>query len=115
MLGLVVVMATAGKFIGCAGTARLNGIPWRESCVIGILMNTRGLVELIVLNLGLQAKILDVEIFTIVRTHPPTLLLFPFSFSFSFSLPTHPPTYPPKQMVMMALLTTFITVSQCRR
>lgn len=77
LLVLVVLMATAGKFIGCAGAARLNGIPWRESCVIGILMNTRGLVELIVLNLGLQAKMLDVEIFTI--------------------------------MVMMALITTFIT------
>lgn len=36
LLVLVVLMATAGKFIGCAGTARLNGIPWRESAVIGM-------------------------------------------------------------------------------
>lgn len=36
MLVLVVLMATAGKFIGCAGTARINGIPWRESAVIGM-------------------------------------------------------------------------------
>lgn len=36
MLVLVVLMATAGKFIGCAGTARINGIPLRESAVIGM-------------------------------------------------------------------------------
>lgn len=36
MLVLVVLMATAGKFIGCAGTARISGIPWRESAVIGM-------------------------------------------------------------------------------
>lgn len=41
--------------------------PTIHSCTTNSLMNTRGLVELIVLNLGLQAKILDVEIFTIVR------------------------------------------------
>lgn len=44
-----------GKFFGCMFTARLTtDLNWRESCTVGVLMNTKGLVELIVLNIGTQ-------------------------------------------------------------
>src|SRR5262249_13861589 len=48
--GAIIVVATAGKFGGSAAAARLTGLGWRDSAAIGTLMNTRGLMELIVLN-----------------------------------------------------------------
>lgn len=63
---LVCVVASFGKFIGCGGTALLSGMSLRESAVVASLMNTRGLVELIVLNLGLQAGILSVRTFSVM-------------------------------------------------
>jgi Kef-type K+ transport system membrane component KefB len=63
----VTVVAFSAKFIGCAVAARLNGMVWRESFSIGALMSCKGLVELIVLNIGLQAKILSTRVFTMVR------------------------------------------------
>lgn len=63
----VTVVAFSAKFIGCAIAARLNGMVWRESFSIGALMSCKGLVELIVLNIGLQAKILSTRVFTMVR------------------------------------------------
>ena len=62
----VVVVAYSTKFIGCTLAARLNGMVWRESFTIGSLMSCKGLVELIVLNIGLQAKIISTQVFTIV-------------------------------------------------
>ncbi|TDZ22794.1 K(+)/H(+) antiporter 1 [Colletotrichum orbiculare MAFF 240422] len=53
------------KIIGATIAARLNGLVWRESFSIGALMSCKGLVELIVLNIGLQAKILSTRTFTI--------------------------------------------------
>lgn len=61
----VTAIAFCGKFIGCSLAARLNGLVWRESFTIGSLMSCKGLVELIVLNIGLQAKILSTRTFTI--------------------------------------------------
>lgn len=61
----VISVAFCAKFLGCALAARLNGLVWRESFSIGALMSCKGLVELIVLNIGLQAKILSVRTFTI--------------------------------------------------
>ena len=63
---LVVVCATAGKFVGAGGAAYLSGMPLRESSVVAVLMNTRGLVELIVLNLGMQSGILNVRTFSVM-------------------------------------------------
>ncbi|KAI9209583.1 Sodium/hydrogen exchanger family-domain-containing protein [Polychytrium aggregatum] len=63
---LVTVVACFGKIVGCGGSAWLLGRPWRESLTIGILMNTKGLVELIVLNLGLEANIISPKTFTIM-------------------------------------------------
>ncbi|KAI9338275.1 Cation/H+ exchanger, partial [Zopfochytrium polystomum] len=62
---LVIVTACAGKLIGCTSAAKLSGLSWRESTAVGILMNTKGLVELIVLNLGLQAGVITSQIFSI--------------------------------------------------
>jgi Kef-type K+ transport system membrane component KefB len=62
----VTIVAFSAKFIGCSIAARLNGLVWRESFAIGSLMSCKGLVELIVLNIGLQAKILSTRVFTVV-------------------------------------------------
>lgn len=55
----VISVAFFAKFIGCTVAARLNGLVWRESFTIGSLMSCKGLVELIVLNIGLNARILS--------------------------------------------------------
>ncbi|KAI9894192.1 MAG: K(+)/H(+) antiporter [Vezdaea aestivalis] len=61
----VLACAFFGKLIGGTIAARLCKLVWRESFTIGVLMSCKGLVELIVLNIGLQAKILSVRVFTI--------------------------------------------------
>ncbi|HKQ29681.1 MAG TPA: cation:proton antiporter [Burkholderiales bacterium] len=63
---LVLLVATVGKFGGAALAARFTGHGWRTSCILGALMNTRGLVELIVLNLGYDLGILSPKMFTIM-------------------------------------------------
>ncbi|KAI8916315.1 Cation/H+ exchanger, partial [Gorgonomyces haynaldii] len=62
---LVIVVACGGKIVGCSAAARLGGLPARESLTVGFLMNTKGLVELIVLNLGLQGGVITQKIFSI--------------------------------------------------
>lgn len=64
-LGLVVLIAVIGKFFGSAIAARYSGASWEESLSIGALMNTRGLMELVVLNIGYELGILGPEIFSI--------------------------------------------------
>lgn len=61
----VTAIAFVGKIAGGTLASRLNGLVWRESLTIGCLMSCKGLVELIVLNIGLQAKILSTRTFTI--------------------------------------------------
>ena len=51
---------------GSAIAARLTGAPWREALTIGALMNTRGLMELVVLNLGYDLGILSPRVFTMM-------------------------------------------------
>jgi len=81
---LIIFAACCGKLVGATMAAKLFKVPWRESFILGILMNTRGLVELIVLNVGLQVGVLDVEVFTmfvlmaIVTTVMTTPLLYLF-------------------------------------
>jgi Kef-type K+ transport system membrane component KefB len=65
-LGLVVLAACAGKFIGAAAGARAQGIAPRKAAAIGILMNTRGLTELVILNIGVTKGVLDGELFTVL-------------------------------------------------
>ncbi|KAJ3181483.1 K(+)/H(+) antiporter [Geranomyces variabilis] len=62
---LVIVVACGGKVIGCTIAARIGGFNWRESLAVGFLMNSKGLVELIVLNLGYTAGVINQKIFTI--------------------------------------------------
>ena len=75
--GLIILVAVAGKFIGSALAAKFVGQSWKNSLTIGALMNTRGLMELVVLNIGYDLGVLTPEVFTM--------------------------------MVIMALLTTFMT------
>ncbi len=75
--GFIILVAVIGKFFGSALAAKFVGQSWRDSFTIGALMNTRGLMELVVLNIGLDLKVLTPEVFTM--------------------------------MVIMALVTTFIT------
>lgn len=63
---LVVVVATAGKFGGTLVAARAVGLSWRHSSALGVLMNTRGLMELIVLNLGLDLGVITPAVFTMM-------------------------------------------------
>lgn len=64
--GLIVLVAITGKFIGSAITARIVGQNWHSSLTIGALMNTRGLMELVVLNIGYDLGILSPEIFSMM-------------------------------------------------
>ncbi|KAL8934350.1 MAG: hypothetical protein Q9216_005955 [Gyalolechia sp. 2 TL-2023] len=82
----VIAVAFFGKIIGGTIAARLCKMVWRESFTVGVLMSCKGLVELIVLNIGLQAKILSQRTFTIFvvmalattfATTPLTTALYP--------------------------------------
>src|SRR5690606_28764768 len=64
--GIVIVVAVVGKFVGSALAAKYVGQSWRDSLTIGALMNTRGLMELIVLNIGKDLGVLDDRIFAIL-------------------------------------------------
>lgn len=61
----VIAIAFIAKFVGGTLGAKVNGLVWRESFTIGAMMSCKGLVELIVLNIGLQARILSTRTFTI--------------------------------------------------
>lgn len=63
---LIIFLATLGKFGGATLAARYSGHSWRESSALGILMNTRGLVELVVLNIGLDMGVLSPRLFTLL-------------------------------------------------
>jgi Kef-type K+ transport system membrane component KefB len=64
--GLIILVATAGKFGGTLAAARLTGQSWRDSAALGALMNTRGLMELIVLNVGLDLGIISPRLFAML-------------------------------------------------
>jgi Kef-type K+ transport system membrane component KefB len=66
LCGLIVVVASAGKFGGSAIAARLTGLTWRDGCALGVLMNTRGLVELIALNIGLDLGVISPTLFAML-------------------------------------------------
>lgn len=63
---LVTVAATLGKFVACGATSYLSGLKKREAVVVAVLMNTRGLIELIVLNLGVTSGILNTQVFSVM-------------------------------------------------
>jgi Kef-type K+ transport system membrane component KefB len=74
---LIILTAIVGKPGGSMISARLTGMSWRDASALGILMNTRGLMELVVLNIGLDRGAVSPELFSM--------------------------------MVLMALITTFMT------
>ena len=84
-LALILAAAVIGKVFGGALGARLGGHGWRDSFAVGSLMNARGMVELIVLKIGLDAGVIGREMFTllllmaIVTTMMTTPMLLYFS------------------------------------
>jgi hypothetical protein len=85
-LSAILLAAVVGKFLGAFGGARLSGLPVRYSAVLGTLMNTRGLTELIVLSIGAEVGLLDARLYTLMvvmalvttaMTGPLLALLYP--------------------------------------
>jgi Kef-type K+ transport system membrane component KefB len=64
--GLIILVAVIGKFVGSALAAKFVGQNWKDSLTIGALMNTRGLMELVVLNIGYDLGVLTPEIFAMM-------------------------------------------------
>lgn len=65
-LALLIVVACAGKLLGAIVPARLSGLSWREAKDLGLLMNTRGLTELVILNAAVSLGVLDGRMFTML-------------------------------------------------
>ncbi|BCJ50275.1 hypothetical protein Asp14428_17500 [Actinoplanes sp. NBRC 14428] len=85
-LGLILTVAIGGKFLGAFAGARLNGMRARPAAALAVLMNTRGLTELIILTVGLQLGVLDGRLYssmvimalvTTALTGPLLQLLYP--------------------------------------
>jgi hypothetical protein len=66
LCALVVIVAILGKYVGTFIAARVSGIDKREASALGWLMNTRGLTELIVLNIGLSLGVISPLLFTML-------------------------------------------------
>lgn len=64
--GFIILTAVTGKFVGSALTAKFLKLSWKDSLTIGALMNTRGLTELIVLNIGYDLGVLGPELFAML-------------------------------------------------
>ena len=64
--GLIILVAVSGKFGGSLLAAKFTGQSWSDSFAIGVLMNTRGLMELIVLNIGYDLGVLSPTVFTMM-------------------------------------------------
>lgn len=64
--GVILLVACVGKIGGTSVAARVTGLPWRDAGVLGVLMNTRGLMELIVLNVGLDLRIISPTLFAML-------------------------------------------------
>jgi Kef-type K+ transport system membrane component KefB len=64
--GAIILVATLGKFGGTFGAARLTGLSWRDAAALGTLMNTRGLMQLIVLNIGLDLGVISPTLFAMM-------------------------------------------------
>lgn len=64
--GLIILVAAAGKLGGSMAAARLSGMPWREAAGLGTLMNTRGLMGLVILDIGLDIKIISPALFSMM-------------------------------------------------
>ncbi len=65
-LPLILLVAIVGKFVGATAAARLQGMPTHKATALGVLMNTRGLTELVILNVGREFGVLDTRLFTML-------------------------------------------------
>ena len=63
---IIILVAIVGKLGGSLAAARAAGMPWRDSAALGILMNTRGLMELVILNIGLDLGIISPALFSMM-------------------------------------------------
>ncbi|HKR86063.1 MAG TPA: cation:proton antiporter [Terriglobales bacterium] len=62
----IIAIAVAGKLTGAASAAMITGVNWKDSLALGVLMNTRGLVELVILNAALDLGVSSTELFTMM-------------------------------------------------
>ncbi|KAG1814783.1 Sodium/hydrogen exchanger family-domain-containing protein [Suillus subaureus] len=88
----IICLAFLGKFGGCTIASRLSGFSWREASTIGALMSCKGLVELIVLNVGLSAGILSQKVFSMFVLEALTLTFM--------TTPLVTALYPPERRVI---------------
>ncbi len=65
-LATLLVLAVTSKIAGPALSARLTGMPWRPALALGVLLNSRGLTELVILQVGYQADIIDQRLLSIL-------------------------------------------------
>ncbi|KAG8214380.1 Sodium/hydrogen exchanger family-domain-containing protein [Butyriboletus roseoflavus] len=93
----IIVLSFSGKFGGCTIASRVAGYGWRESSTIGALMSCKGLVELIVLNVGLQAGILSQRVFSMFVLEAVTLTFI--------TTPLVLALYPPERRVRAGAIT----------
>jgi Kef-type K+ transport system membrane component KefB len=66
LCGLIVIVAVGSKLLVSGLIVHASGLPWRESLAVGVLVNTRGLVELVILNVGLDLHILSPTLFSMM-------------------------------------------------
>lgn len=59
----ILLVACVGKLVGAGGAALRTGLAWRDATAIGVLINTRGLMEIVVLNVGLSAGVIDPSLY----------------------------------------------------
>jgi Kef-type K+ transport system membrane component KefB len=64
--GLIILVASVGKLGGSVAAARLSGMSWREAGGLGTLMNTRGLMALVILDIGLDIKVISPALFSMM-------------------------------------------------
>ena len=63
---LIVLVAVLGKLFGCAVAGRASGMSWNNALSVGVLMNTRGLIELVILNVGLDLGVISPMLFSMM-------------------------------------------------
>jgi Kef-type K+ transport system membrane component KefB len=65
-LALILLAAVVGKLAGSAVASRVAGLGWRDATAVGVLMNTRGLMELVILNIGLDLGVISPALFSMM-------------------------------------------------
>ncbi|WPP34289.1 cation:proton antiporter [Streptomyces sp. CL7] len=96
VLGVIMAISVLGKVAGGYGSARMFGIPHRDSATLGALVNTRGLTELVILSVGLEQGLIDVDLYAmlLVMALATTAMTGPLLTLFT-PTPAPPPTKPP--------------------